>query len=98
MVGRPSSAPARRVAATTRPTASASSPSPPRPRPAAWPNNGVVGWLQLPYNHPDFGNDYNARETKLGVDAVKAADPYVDYQSFDTNKNGVLSPPSCTSR
>ena len=56
------------------------------------PNNGVVGWLQLPYDHPDFGNDYGARETKLGDDAVKAADPYVDYQAFDTNKNGVLSP------
>ena len=54
-------------------------------------NNGVVGWLQLPYNHPDFGNDYDARETKLANDAVKAADPFVDYQAFDTNNNGVLS-------
>ena len=31
------------------------------------------------------------RETKLGVDAVTAADPYVDYASFDTNKDGSLS-------
>ena len=54
-------------------------------------NNGVVGWLQLPYDHPNFGNDYDASETKLGVDAVTAADPYVDYASFDTNKNGSLS-------
>ena len=29
-------------------------------------NNGVVGWLQLPYDHPNFGNDYDASETKLG--------------------------------
>ena len=56
------------------------------------PGNGVVGWLQLPYDHPDFGNDYGPSETKLGVDAVKAADPYVDYASFDTDGNGVLSP------
>ena len=54
-------------------------------------NNGVVGWLQLPYDHPNFGNDYGASETKLGVDAVTAADPYVDYASFDTNKDGSLS-------
>ena len=25
------------------------------------PNNGVVGWLQLPYDHPNFGNDFDAR-------------------------------------
>ena len=49
-------------------------------------NNGVVGWLQLPYDHPNFGNDYGAAETKLGVDAVTAADPYVDYASFDTDE------------
>jgi M6 family metalloprotease-like protein len=54
-------------------------------------NNGVVGWLQLPYDHPNFGNDFDASETKLGVDAVTAADPYVDYKSFDTNNDGVLS-------
>ncbi len=56
------------------------------------PGNGVVGWLQLPYAHPDFGGNYDARETKLAVDAIKAANPYVDYKSFDTNHNGVLSP------
>ncbi len=64
----------------------------PAPESAGGANNGVVGWLQLPYDHPDFGNDYDARETKLANDAVKAADPYVDYHAFDTNSNGVLSP------
>ncbi len=64
----------------------------PAPESGGVADNGVVGWLQLPYNHPDFGNDYDARETKLANDAVKAADPFVDYQAFDTNKNGVLSP------
>ena len=54
-------------------------------------NNGVVGWLQLPYDHPNFGNDFGPSETKLGVDAVTAADPYVDYKSFDTNNDGALS-------
>ena len=54
-------------------------------------NNGVVGWLQLPYDHPNFGNDFGPSETKLGVDAVTAADPFVDYKSFDTNTDGALS-------
>ena len=54
-------------------------------------NNGVVGWLQLPYDHPNFGNDFGPSETKLGVDAVTAADPFVDYKSFDTNNDGALS-------
>src|SRR5215210_5529129 len=51
----------------------------------------VMGWLQLPYNHPNFGRDFDVAETKLGVDAVKAADPYVDYASFDSDKDGQLS-------
>ena len=55
------------------------------------PNNGVVGWLQLPYDHPNFGRDFDTAETKLGVDAVKAADPYVDFGSFDVNNDGRLS-------
>jgi M6 family metalloprotease-like protein len=63
----------------------------PAPESAGTADNGVVGWLQLPYDHPNFGNDFDASETKLGVDAVKAADPYVDYASFDTDKNGSLS-------
>ncbi len=64
----------------------------PAPESGGVPNNGVIGWLQLPYNHPDFKNNYNDSETKLGVDAVTAADPFVDYQSFDKDKDGVLSP------
>jgi M6 family metalloprotease-like protein len=56
-------------------------------------NNGVVGWLQLPYDHPDFKDDFsNPAEVKLAVDAIKAANPYVDYGSFDGDHNGVLSP------
>ena len=62
----------------------------PAPESGGVPNNGVVGWLQLPYDHPDFGRDFDARETKLGVDAVEAADPYVDYRSFDADHDGVL--------
>ena len=61
------------------------------PRAAGRSNNGVVGWLQLPDDHPNFGRDFDTAETKLGVDAVKAANPYVDYGSFDVNDDGRLS-------
>jgi M6 family metalloprotease-like protein len=64
----------------------------PAPESGGVANNGVVGWLQLPYNHPNFQNNFSdPSETKLGVDAVAAADPYVDYKSFDKDGNGVLS-------
>jgi len=55
-------------------------------------SNGVVGWLQLPYSHPNFGSGFDNRETKLAVDAIKAANPYVNFKAFDTNHNGVLTP------
>ena len=61
------------------------------------PDNGVVGWLQLPYDHPDFGRDFDTAETKLGVDAVKAADPYVDYGSSTSTTTAGSASPSCTS-
>ena len=65
----------------------------PAPESGGVANNGVVGWLQLPYNHPNFKDNFSdPNETKLGVDAVAAADPYVDYKSFDKDGNGVLSP------
>lgn len=52
-------------------------------------NNGVVGWLSLPYAHPNTGIDTTAKETYV-ADAIKAANPYVNFKSFDTNNNGSL--------
>ncbi len=92
VVGRRSSAPAATVAGYYQANSFGKFALTPAAETGGVPGNGVVGWLQLPYDHPDFGNDYGPSETKLGVDAVKAADPYVDYASFDTDGNGVLSP------
>lgn len=50
-------------------------------------NNGVVGWLTLSSNHPD--NDGQA-ERPIIRDAIKAADPYVNYASYDTNGDGTV--------
>jgi M6 family metalloprotease-like protein len=54
-------------------------------------DNGVVGWLKLPYNHPDFGDNYNNKRDKLTVDALKAANRHVDFRSFDQDHDGHLS-------
>src|SRR4029079_16173608 len=54
--------------------------------------NGVVGWLELPFAHPDYRGDTDSnRRFKLGRAALKAADPFVDYRSFDSDRDGVLS-------
>lgn len=52
-------------------------------------NDGVVGWVTLNMNHPN--------QTTLDADnraatraAILAADPYVNYASFDTNGNGTV--------
>lgn len=54
-------------------------------------NDGVVGWLKLPYNHPNTGASTTDVNRKLVSDAIFAANPYVDFASFDTNHNGTLS-------
>ena len=55
------------------------------------PDNGVVGWLKLPSNHPNFGHNYNNRRDRLTVDALKAANRHVDFRSFDKDHDGHLS-------
>ncbi|TPG19331.1 M6 family metalloprotease domain-containing protein [Pedococcus bigeumensis] len=62
------------------------------------PNDGVVGWLTLPYAHPNFGGNFGAVvngllvEKQLTRDAILAADPYVNFASYDTNGDGNLQP------
>jgi len=53
-------------------------------------NDGVVGWIPLNQNHPNPGGGLDDRNRQLTADAIKAADPYVDYSSYDINKDGYL--------
>ncbi|MBF0606539.1 MAG: M6 family metalloprotease domain-containing protein [Magnetococcales bacterium] len=53
-------------------------------------NNGVVGWLTLNYNHPNTGGNTGDSNRQLARDAIVAADPYVDYASYDTNHDGYV--------
>ncbi len=55
-------------------------------------NDGVVGWLTLPYAHPNTANFPNgAADRKTVADAVKAADAYVNYKAYDANNDNKLS-------
>lgn len=54
-------------------------------------NDGVVGWLHLPGNHPDTGSNTGIANQQLTKQAIVAADPYVDFAAYDADDNGYLS-------
>ena len=54
-------------------------------------NDGVVGWLTLPTNHPNTQGNIGAPNQALTADAIRAADPYVDFGAYDTDGNGRVS-------
>jgi M6 family metalloprotease-like protein len=51
-------------------------------------HDGVIGWLTLPYNHPNPGK---GDTRQLAFDAISAANPYIDYSAYDTNDNHIIS-------
>jgi M6 family metalloprotease-like protein len=53
-------------------------------------NDGVIGWLSLPMDHPDTGAINNKNRAVVKA-AVEAADPFVNYKSYDKNKDGAIS-------
>jgi len=54
-------------------------------------NDGVVGWLTLPTNHPNTQGSTGTANQQLTADAINAANPYVNFASYDTNHNGLIS-------
>lgn len=55
--------------------------------------DGIAGWLRLNQNHPDCENafDSDACYQSLVSSAILAADPYVNFSSFDTNGDNTIS-------
>ena len=51
-------------------------------------NNGVIGWINLKYDHPNFGGGGGNRAWILTRKAMIAADKYIDYEYYDKNKDG----------
>lgn len=53
-------------------------------------NNGVVGWLNVGYDHPNTENRWTSVNRLLARDAILAANPYVDFADYDTNDDGYV--------
>jgi len=54
-------------------------------------NDGVVGWLTLPYSHPNTAGNLGTANMQITRDAILAADPFVNFAAFDTNGDGYIS-------
>ncbi len=54
-------------------------------------NDGVIGWLNLGYNHPNTGSTTDVRNQNIVKNALIAADPYINYASYDSNSDGYIS-------
>jgi M6 family metalloprotease-like protein len=54
-------------------------------------NDGVIGWLNLGYPHPNPGNVIGDANRQIARDAIIAANPYINFAAFDTNGDGVVS-------
>jgi M6 family metalloprotease-like protein len=53
-------------------------------------NDGVVGWLSLSRLHPNSAGTTGPANQQLTIDAIKAADPYVDFAAYDLNADGYI--------
>lgn len=56
---------------------------------------GIVGWLRLNQNHPDCESSIDSTTCYeiLVSNTLKAADPYIEFSSFDSNGDNSITPP-----
>lgn len=54
-------------------------------------NDGVIGWLNLGYAHPNTGGSFSNQNQLITKNALIAADPYINYASYDNNGDGYIS-------
>ncbi|MEW6717070.1 MAG: M6 family metalloprotease domain-containing protein [Chloroflexota bacterium] len=55
-------------------------------------NDGIIGWLNIGYNHIDTRGSTGTANRQLTHDALVAADPYINYSSYDTDTDGYITP------
>jgi M6 family metalloprotease-like protein len=53
-------------------------------------NNGVVGWLNLGYAHPNTGATTDIRNQQITKDAILKANRFVNFKAFDKNRDGYV--------
>lgn len=54
-------------------------------------NDGVVGWLNLGYAHPNTGSSFSSANQWIVYNALTQANPYVNYATYDSNMDGYIS-------
>ncbi|HPR34542.1 MAG TPA: M6 family metalloprotease domain-containing protein [Anaerolineaceae bacterium] len=54
-------------------------------------NDGVIGWLNLGYSHPNTGGSTSNQNQLITKNALIAADSYINYASYDNNSDGYIS-------
>ncbi len=53
-------------------------------------DNGVVGWVNVGGDHPDTGSATGTKNRRLARDAIIAADPFINYASYDSDSDGYV--------
>ncbi len=53
-------------------------------------NNGVIGWVNLGYPHPNTASSTSTVNQQITKDAIIAANPFIDYSSYDTNGDNIV--------
>ena len=54
--------------------------------------DGIAGWSELPYIHPNTGSAITEANLQIVKDVLTANDGCIDYASYDKNLDGGLSP------
>ncbi len=54
-------------------------------------DDGVIGWLNLSYAHPNTGDSTSTANQLIVKNALIAADTYIDYSIYDTNHDNYIS-------
>lgn len=54
-------------------------------------DDGIVGWLPIDMPHPDARQSNDPANKTIVQKAIAAADPFVNFQDYDVNNDGVVS-------
>jgi len=53
-------------------------------------NDGVIR-VTLSYAHPNTGEDTDSRNKDIVINAINAANAYINFRAFDTNSDGIVT-------
>jgi M6 family metalloprotease-like protein len=53
-------------------------------------DDGVVGWVNVGVAHPDTYGTVDNRNRNLAADAIIAADPFIDFSTYDLDSDGFV--------